>query len=60
MEEQNKEVSILRKDLNLFFVYGVIFLAGIAVVSIMLNIINSKVNEINEGMYQPQQYNNNM
>ena len=60
MEEQNKEVSILHKDLNLFFVYGVIFLAGIVVVTVMINILNGKVNEINNGMYQPQEYNNNM
>ena len=60
MEEQNKEVSILHKDLNLFFVYGVIFLAGITVVFVMINIINAKVNEINEGLYSPTEYSNNM
>ena len=52
MEEQKEtSVSIWHRDLNLIFVYVVIFLAGIAVVSIMTTILNNKVNEINQEIY---------
>ena len=60
MEEENKNLSVWHRDLNLVFVYCVIFLAGIAVVFTMINIINNKVEEINNSMYQPQTYNNNL
>ena len=64
MDEERKavesSVDIWHRDLNLVFVYVVIFLAGTVVVTIMINILNSKVNEINSGMYTPTQYNSNM
>ena len=60
MEEENKSLSVWHRDLNLVFVYCVIFLAGIAVVFTMINIINNKVEEINNSVYQPQTYNNNL
>ena len=60
MEEENKNLSVWHRDLNLVFVYCVIFLAGIAVVFTMINIINNKVEEINNSVYQPYTYNNNM
>ena len=63
MEEERKSVessvSIWHRDLNLVFVYVVIFLAGTVVVTIMINILNNKVNEINNGIYAPTQYNQN-
>ena len=58
-EEKQTTVSIWHRDLNLVFVYVVIFLAGIVVVSIMTTILNNKVNEINNSMYNTE-YNNNM
>ncbi len=58
-EERETSVSIWHRDLNLFFVYGVIFLAGIAVVFIMVNVLNEKVEEMNNSMYyEPPVYNN--
>ena len=57
-EKIESSVSIWHRDLNLLFVYGVIFLAGIAVVFVMVNILNSKVDEINNSIYTPQVYNN--
>ena len=60
MADENKKLSIWHRDLNLVFVYCVIFLAGIAVVYTMISIINNKVEEINNGLYQPQEYNKNM
>lgn len=60
MEEENKSLSVWHRDLNLVFVYCVIFLAGIAVVFTMINVINNKVEEINNSVYQPQTYNNNL
>ena len=60
MEEENKSLSVWHRDLNLVFVYCVIFLAGIAVVFTMINVINNKVEEINNNVYQPQTYNNNL
>lgn len=60
MQEENKNLSVWHRDLNLIFVYCVVFLAGIAVVFTMINIINSKVEEINNSVYQPQNYNNNL
>ena len=56
-EEKETSVSIWHRDLNLVFVYVVIFLAGIVVVSIMTTILNNKVNDINEGIYTQQDYN---
>ena len=60
MEEENKSLSVWHRDLNLVYVYCVIFLAGIAVVFTMINVINNKVEEINNSVYQPQTYNNNL
>lgn len=57
-EEKQTSVSIWHRDLNLVFVYVVIFLAGIVVVSIMTTILNDKVNNINQGIYTQQDYNN--
>ena len=48
MEE--KKESILFKDMNLVFVYVVIFLFGLVTVFIMTNVINGKVEEINNSM----------
>ena len=56
-EEKETSVSIWHRDLNLVFVYIVIFLAGIVVVSIMTTILNNKVNDINQGIYTQQDYN---
>ena len=61
MEEQNNtKVSIWRRDLNLAFVYIVIFLAGIIIIYAMTTVLNNKVNELNEGLYTPQVQNNNI
>lgn len=60
METENKNLSVWHRDLNLVFVYCVIFLAGIAIVFTMINVINSKVEEINNSVYQPQAYNKNI
>jgi len=60
MGEENKNVSVWHRDLNLIFVYCVIFLAGIAVVFTMVNILNSKVEEINNSIYQSHDYNKNI
>ena len=59
-EEKDMTVSIWHRNLNLVFVYVVIFLAGVVTVSIMINIINNKVNELNNGIYNNIEYNNNM
>ncbi len=57
-EEKETSVSIWHRDLNLVFVYVVIFLAGVVVVSIMTTILSNKVNDINQGIYGQQDYNN--
>ena len=49
MEEEKKE-SILFKDMNLLFVYVVIFIFGLVTVFIMTSVINGKVEEINNSM----------
>lgn len=60
-EKKETSVSIWHRDLNLVFVYVVIFLAGLVVVSIMTTILNNKVNEVtNSGMYTNTDYTNNM
>jgi hypothetical protein len=59
-KEKETSVSIWHRDLNLVFVYVVIFLAGLVVVSIMTTILNNKVNEINNGIYTSTDYTNNM
>ena len=60
-EEKETSVSIWHRDLNLVFVYVVIFLAGIVVVSIMTTILTDKVEEINNGgIYTNNNYTNNM
>lgn len=43
--------SILRKNLNLAFVYIVIFIFSVITVMVMTNILNNKLNEINESTY---------
>lgn len=57
-EEKQSSVSIWHRDLNLIFVYVVIFLAGLIVVTIMTSILNNKVNEINSSMYNNTEYSN--
>ena len=52
MEEKK---SIWYRNLNLAFVYIVIFLFGLIVVFAMTTILNNKVNELNESMYSSQQ-----
>lgn len=47
--EENKK-SILFKDMNLIFVYVVIFIFGLVTVFIMTNVINGKVEEINNSV----------
>ena len=42
----NGKESILHKDLNLAFVYIVIFLVGIIIAASMISYINAKVNEL--------------
>ena len=59
-EERETSVSIWHRDLNLVFVYVVIFLAGLVIVSIMTTVLNNKVNEINNGMYTNMDYTNDM
>lgn len=60
-EEKETSVSIWHRDLNLVFVYVVIFLAGIVIVSIMTTVLTNKVNEINNGsIYTNNNYTNNM
>lgn len=61
MEEEKTSVSIWHRDLNLIFVYVVIFLAGIVTVSIMTTILNNKVKEITNGdIYTQTNQTNNM
>lgn len=55
MEQTN--TSIWKKDLNLVFVYVVIFLAGVVTVTIMINVLNNKVDEIMAGEQYPIQTN---
>ena len=47
MDEERKavesSVDIWHRDLNLVFVYVVIFLAGTVVVTIMINILNKNI-----------------
>lgn len=57
MEE--KQQSVWQKDLNLVFVYAVIFLFGVLTVYIMTNILNNKVEEINNSIYNQTEYNKN-
>lgn len=48
--EEEKQ-SIWHRNLNLAFVYVVILLFGLVVVFVMTNVLNNKVNELNEGIY---------
>ena len=57
-EEKETSVSVWHRDLNIVFVYVVIFLAGVVVVSVMTTILSNKVNDINQGIYGQQDYNN--
>ena len=54
---QTNATSIWKKDLNLIFVYAVIFLAGVTTVTIMINVLNDKVDEIMAGEQFPIQTN---
>lgn len=60
MEEKETSMSIFHRELNLVFVYIVIFLAGIATVGIMTTILNNKVKELNQENYSMSGYNNNI
>ena len=47
--------SVLHKELNLVFVYIVIFLFGLVTIYIMTSVINSKVDDVsNEYLYEQQ------
>ena len=60
-EEKQTSVSIWHRDLNLVFVYVVVFLFGLLVVYIMTTVINNKVEEINStSLYETNNYNQNM
>lgn len=59
-EEKKNSVSIWHRDLNLVFVYVVVFLVGIIIVSIMTTILNNRVKELNEGLYTSSEYNENI
>ena len=60
-EEKETAVSIWHRDLNLVFVYVVIFLAGIVIISIMAKVITNKTNEVTNGsIYTNTDYTNNM
>lgn len=60
-EEKETSVSIWHKDLNLVFVYVVVFLFGLLVVYIMTTVINNKVEEINSAsIYENTEYYQNM
>jgi len=50
MEE--KKESILFKNMNLVFVYVVIFIFGLVTVFIMTSVINHKVDEINNSILE--------
>lgn len=49
MEEPKQ--SVWHRNLNLVFVYVVIFLFGLVTIYIMTTILNNKVNELNESIY---------
>ena len=57
-EEKKSSVSIWHRDLNLVFVYVVIFVAGLIIVSIMTTVLNNKVNEMNESLYSSIEHKN--
>jgi len=46
--EETKQ-SIWNRNLNLAFVYISILLIGLSIVSVMINVINRKVEELNAG-----------
>lgn len=56
-EEKQNSVSIWHRNLNLAFVYGVVFLFGLVVVYIMTSILNNKVEELNQESYSVYQQN---
>lgn len=58
MEE--KQQSIWHRDLNLVFVYVVVFLFGLVVVFIMTSVLNKKVQELNSEIIPPTNYNERM
>ena len=58
MEE--KQQSIWHRNLNLVFVYIVIFLFGLVVVFIMTSVLNKKVQEINNELLPQTNYNQEM
>ena len=55
MEEEKQ--SIWNRNLNLGFVYAVVFVSGLIIVYIMTNVINEKVQEINNATYLPVEQN---
>ena len=58
MEEKTQ--SIWHRDLNLVFVYVVVFLFGLIVVFIMTSVLNKKVQELNSEFVTEPVYNQNM
>ena len=56
-EEKETSVSIWHRDLNLVFVYVVVFLFGLVVIYIMTSVLNKKVEEISSAsMYENAEY----
>ena len=55
MEEEKQ--SIWHRELNLGFVYAVVFLSGLLIVYIMTNVLNAKLEEINNATYAPVEQN---
>ena len=59
-KEKQTSISIWHRDLNLVFVYAVIFLVGLVIIGIMTSVLNDKVQEITGGYYTSTQYEDNM
>ena len=57
---EDKQQSIWHRDLNLVFVYIVVFLFGLVVVFIMTSVLNKKVQELNSEIIPPTNYNERM
>ena len=57
--EENQQ-SIWHRELNLVFVYVVVFLFGLVTVFIMTNVLNKRVQELNEELEQETSYNQRM
>lgn len=56
-EEKQTSVSIWHRDLNLVFVYVVVFLFGLVVIYIMTSVLNNKVEELSQEPYSVYQQN---